>query len=178
MGGGVYGMAGTGLFGIKSEKLMERLAEFEEFCMGRRVLSPERFMDINKELSLGTLQYVGRHHLQRQTDGDHLIWVDNTQRPHDLGLADDLDILHQCPGFHRGRTLALAPESDILSTDIIHVALRKAHMTTVTLKDGVEGIGPDFKVALRNAVLKRQLTSQFNKARGFSFWSLFTGGNA
>ena len=35
-----------------------------------------------------------------------------------------------------------------------------------------------FKIALRNAALKRNLKVQFNKARGFSFWDLFAGGSA
>lgn len=160
---------------IKSELLWERLEAFEQFCMGERHLSPEDFTDINKELSIGAVLCIGRHAFKNNRDGRHLIWIDLTDRRHDLGEVTNLNVMSECPGFHRGRTLALTKDADVATTEIIDVPPYRRQMTKVVLEDGSHGIGPDYKMALRNAALKKHLKSQFNKARGFSFWDLLGG---
>ena len=170
-------MLGKSPFDLKSDLLLQQLAEFEQVCLGEKTLSPERFMDINKELSLGAVMYIGRLRKNRTSNGDHLIWTDPEKRVHDLGPVDNLDVLHECPGFHRGRTLAIG-QNEVVCTEVIDIPPFRKQMTKVSLKDGSEGVGPDFKIALRNAALKKHLKNQFNKARGFSFWELFAFGNA
>jgi hypothetical protein len=170
-------MLGKELLNIKSDTLLERLNEFEQSCLGIKTISPERYMDINKELAMGAVLYIGRHRMGRAEDGDHLIWTDPEKRVHDLGPVDNLDVLHECPGFHRTRTLAIG-QHEVVRTEVIDIPPFRKQMTKVFLKDGSEGVGPDFKIALRNAALKKHLKTQFNKAKGFSFWELFAGGNA
>jgi hypothetical protein len=80
-------------------------------------------------------------------------------------------------GFNKVRTLACAKE-EICETEIVAIPHSRHYMTRVKFKDGTQGIGPDFKIAMRNAVLKKELKSQFKKAAGFSLWELFTGGRA
>lgn len=172
----MWEMRKTHPLNIKSETLVEHLTVFEKFCMGETSMTPDQFMTLNKELSMGVVMHVGRHHVRKESDGEHLIWIDPNQRVHDLGHVENIDILHECPGFNKIRTLACSKES--YQTEVIPVPQSRHNMTCVKLEDGTQGIGPDFKIAMRNAVLKKQLKADFNKAKGRSLWELFTGGRA
>lgn len=161
-------------FHMKTDRILERLKEFEMFCMGERHLSPEKFTSLNRDLSLSAILYIGKHRYKTGPDGEHLIWIDLENREHDLGALEDLDVFRECPGFHKTRTQGLG-NADVVETLIVEVPSPRRQATMVKLKDGTTGVGPNYKLALRNAALKRHLKSSFKQASGWNIWKMFYG---
>lgn len=159
---------------IKPEKILRRLKDFELFCLGEKRLTPENFRTLNEELSLSAVLHIGKRHFRREADGKHLIWEGLDNREHDLGPIDNLDITHTCPGFHKTRTLALAGDN-VLESDILTVPPMNKHVTIVRMKDGTSGVGPNYKMALRNAALKMYLKCEFEKANQQDIWKKYYG---
>ncbi len=159
---------------IKPEKVLQRLKDFELFCLGEKPMTPEHFKTLNEELSLSAVLHVGTRRFQRETDGKHLIWEGMDNREHDLGLIDDLNIRQDCPGFHKTRTQALGGD-DILETDTLTIPPHSKRVTIVRMKDGTSGVGPNYKMALRNAALKMHLKCAFEKANQSDIWQQYYG---
>ncbi len=126
-------------------------------------------MDLNRTLSIGAVLHIGKLRYKHARDGKHLIWTGPDNQTHDLGTLKDENIYHEFPGFHKSRTHALG-NKDIQEALIVDVAPSKKHMTVVIMKDGTSGVGPNYKMALRNAALKAHLKKQFHQASGWRFW--------
>lgn len=142
--------------------------------MGQKSLTPEKFTSLNRDLSMGAVMHLGKHRYKTEADGEHFIWTDLENREHDLGTVDDMDVFRECPGFHKLRTLGLG-NADVMDILIVDVPSPRRQATMVRLKDGTAGIGPNYKLALRNAALKRHLKSSFDRAGGWNLWKLFYG---
>lgn len=144
-----------------TKMIQNHLHEFEEFCLGNTLLSPQKFRALNEELSIGAVLLVGKRRYQRTKSGTHLIWRGLDNKEHDMGLVDDIRTLKNYPGFHVKTSLSLG--NDMVSdTQILPTHDGKKNVTQVTLRDGSIGIGPDYRIALRNAALKMCLKSKFN----------------
>jgi len=159
---------------MKPEKVLRRLKDFELFCLGEKKLSPENFKTLNEELSLSAVLHIGKRHFRREADGKHLIWQAPDNREHDIGRIDDLNIRQTCPGFHKVRTLALSG-GDMIESDEITLPNMKKQVTIVKMKDGTTGIGPNHKMALRNAALKMYLRAAFEKNNKQDIWKRYYG---
>ncbi len=159
-------------FKISAEKVLSILEDFEAFCLGKKLMSPEQFMDINQDLSISTVLHVGSSRTERHDDGNHLIWAapDNTE--HDLGPLESLNVTRDYPGFHRTRSLCLG-HTQVEDNELMHVPNTDRNITKVRLKDGTIGYGTDYKIALRNAVLKANLKNSFTKANPPNLWKMF-----
>jgi hypothetical protein len=118
--------------------------------------------------------HIGQHKFKDGPEGRHLIWIAPDAQEHDLGPAAHQDLFLECPGFHRGRTHALG-QKEVQASDVIDSPVCGKSFTVVKLKDGTQGIGPNYKMALRNAALKRTLQSQFTRASGKSLWDRLSG---
>lgn len=158
----------------QGDELLSLLKDFELFCLGEKHLSPEQFQDINRELSLNAVLHIGTHRYQNTPDGKHLIWAGTDSREHDLGAADDPNVLRDYPGFHRTRSLALGHEQ-VEENTIINAPRRSQQVTMVKMKDGTTAVAPNYKLALRNAALKIHLKHQFNKHNRMDIWEKIYG---
>lgn len=147
---------------IKPRKILAKLKEFENFCLGKKKLSPEQFQSLNSELSMGAVFHIGKRRFSKQLDGKHLLWTGLDDREHDLGPVNRLDIKHTGPGFNRGSTMSLGNDM-VEDSDVLEIPALKKQVSVVRLKDGNVGIGPNYKIALRNAALKMHL-NQAHKA--------------
>lgn len=156
------------------ETLLQYLESFEEFCRGGLNMTPQSFREINHELSIGAVMHIGKHRFKVSDNNMHLYWQGLDEREHDLGPVHNANIIRDYPGFHKSRTHALGHE-DVVSDSIEKVKGRRGTYTVVTLKDGTEGVGPNYNLALRNAALKLVLKSAFNRASLFSYWTRFWG---
>ena len=155
----------------RQKKLLNHIDTFEEFCLGKRAYTPSAFRAINEELSLGAVLMLGRHRLQRERDGNHLLWKGFDKREHDLGPVNEANIMRDFPGFHRKRSLSLG-NKDVKETQIVPHPQGKGNLSIVIMKDGTVGIGPDFRIALRNAALRMHLKARFNFAAMLSGWKV------
>ena len=159
---------------VKPEKVLRKLKDFELFCLGEKKLTPETFKTLNEELSLSTVLHSGQRYFRRDHDGKHLIWESTDRRRHDLGCINNLNIMRDCPGFHKARTLALGADY-VAKSDVVDTIPNRRPFNIVTLKDGTQGVGPDYKMAMRNAVLKMHLRSAFEKANKKDIWKQYYG---
>ena len=159
---------------MKPEKVLRRLKDFELFCLGEKKLSPEVFRSLNEDLSLSAVLHIGKRHFRKDADGKHLIWQGHDEREHDLGPIDNIKITQDCPGYHKTRTLALAGDQ-VLKSDVINIPPSRKQVTVVKLKDGTTGVGPNYKMALRNAALKMHLKCAFEKANRADVWKRYYG---
>jgi hypothetical protein len=157
---------------ISAEKILSILEDFEQFCLGKKLMSPEQFMDINQDLSINTVLHVGATRTEWREDGNHLIWAAPDKSEHDLGPMDDLNVLRDYPGFHRMRSLCLG-QSEVAGNELLHVPGTDRNITMIRLKDGTVAYGTDYKIALRNAVLKANLKKHFDKANPPNLWKIF-----
>ena len=151
---------------ISTKQTSANLEEFESFCLGEKHLSPEKFRLLNIELSIGAVLHVGRRYWRDDDDGRHLIWEGTDEREHDLGSITNMHVMRDYPGFNRTRTLALGHDH-VESHEVIE-GDSFGSITQVKMKDGTIGVGPNYKMALRNAVLKMHLGQK--KRTMFSFW--------
>lgn len=164
--------------GLNTQKLMHNIEAFEQFCMGKNIITPAQFREINEELSIGAVFMIGKHRYVRNGGSKHLIWKGLDGEEHDLGALHQTNIMRDFPGFHARRSMALAGDL-VQDSKVFKIEGVRSSMTCVVLKDGTEGIGPNYRMALRNAALKAHLKSRFNMASLSSLWnSLFGWGNA
>src|SRR6056297_690007 len=140
-------MFGKNFLRMKPEKTLQKLRDFELFCLGKIQLSPAKFRRLNEELSLSTVMTIGSRRYRKDLDGKHLMWFAPDNREHDISPIDNLDITHNGPGFHKIRTLALGADQ-IIEHDLIDTTQHGRHATTVTMQDGTVGVGPNYKMAL------------------------------
>jgi hypothetical protein len=159
---------------IKAAQINALLDDFEGFCLGKRHLRPEQFIEINEELSIGAVLSIGRNRLEWHADGNHLIWTAPDRTEHDLGALEKINVMRDYPGFHRGRSLCLGHD-DVSENDVLNAPGGHWNISMVKLKDGSTGYGPNYKIALRNAALKMHLKRQFALANPMNFWKNFCG---
>ncbi len=158
-----------------SDKILNRLSEFEDYCMAKKNISPENFRALNRELSRLTVENIGKCQYKNASDGTHLLWTGLDHREHDLGNVDSLNVMQNYPGFHKSRTHALGKD-EVESSALMTIPGKRAQVTIVKMKDGTTGIGTDYKIALRNAALKMHLKRSFNKNSTLDKWKkLYSG---
>lgn len=142
--------------------------------MGEQKLHPAKFRDINSELSICAVLIIGKRRYQTSNNNRHLIWVGLDDQEHDLGRADDINVMRDYPGFHAARTSALAGE-DVKETNFIDSPSGNGTLCEVIMKDGSRSIGPNYRMALRNAALKMHLKSHFNAMSLSRIWNGIIG---
>lgn len=153
-----------------AKQLLHHVEVFEDFCLGNKSFSPSKFREINQELSIGAVLLIGKRRYIHSAQGQkNLYWRGLDNREHNLGPVSDANIMRDYPGFHAKRSLSLAHDM-IADSKVEKAPNKKGNITVVTMKDGTIGVGPDFRMALRNAAIKMHLTSKFNY---FSFGDLW-----
>ncbi len=160
-----------------AKKMLNHVDMFEEFCLGKRSYTPSTFRTINEKLSLGAVLMLGKHRYQKERDGNHLIWKGLDQREHDLGPVHEANIMRDFPGFNRKRSLSLGRDN-VKETQIVPHPNGKGTLSIVIMKDGSVGIGPNYRIALRNAALRMHLKTRFNFASLFTLWKIAVCGHA
>ncbi len=144
----------------KPQEILAHLELFEDYCMGKNVLTPEEYKALNIELSIGAVVHIGRKLFKNYNDGKHLIWISPDNKEHDMGLINNIDVFRDYPGFNRSRSLCLGKDM-VDRYEVIEIE-GKGNITRVVMEDGSFGIGPNYRMALRNAALKMHLTQRFN----------------
>ena len=157
-----------------TKQILEHIEDFELFCMGEKKITPTEFRNINQELSVGAVLMIGTHRFQRDENGKRLIWRSLDDSEYDLGHLHDANVMRDYPGFHSKRSQSLGGES-IVDSKIIRQAKGRGSATMVIMKDGSTGIGPDHRMALRNAVLKMHLKDSFNTFSLSNLWKQVWG---
>ncbi len=160
-----------------AKKLLNHIDTFEEFCLGKRTYSPSIFRAINEELSVGAVLMLGKHRYQKERDGNHLLWKGMDEYEHDLGPVHEANIMRDFPGFHKKRSLSLG-NTRVKETQIVPHPNGKGNLSIVIMKDGTVGIGPNYRIALRNAALRMHLKAKFNFASLFALWRTAVCGHA
>lgn len=151
------------------KKILNKLKDFENFCLGTINLSPEEFKKLNMELSIGAIFHIGKRRFLKNEDGKHLLWTGLDKQEYDLGPIHKLNIFRTGPGFHRGSTFSLDNDS-VTKNEIMEIPGLKKQISIVTLKNGSVGVGPNYKIALRNAAIKSQLKNAFKFANPPDAW--------
>tara|TARA_B100001989_G_C24535773_1_gene464291 strand:+ start:1093 stop:1602 length:510 start_codon:yes stop_codon:yes gene_type:complete len=157
-----------------TKKILKNIEAFERHCMGESLMSPERFREINMELSVGAVVTIGKYRFRNAGDGKHVFWIGADGEEYDLGYAHDVNVFRDYPGFHGQRSVALAGDK-VAESKVIHIAGVKGSVTVVTMLDGSVGVGPNYRMALRNAALKMHLKSYFNRLSLASIWGRIMG---
>ncbi|MGH1377483.1 MAG: hypothetical protein ACRBB3_01555 [Alphaproteobacteria bacterium] len=152
-----------------AKKMLGHVDRFESFCMGKISYSPSEFREINEELSIGAVLMLGKHRYQKNDNGRHLLWQGLDEQEYDMGLTHDAHVMRDYPGFNAKKSRSLEGNM-VADSTVISGPNGKGNLSVVTMKDGTVGIGPDYKIALRNAALKLHLKSKFNK---FSLATMF-----
>lgn len=142
--------------------------------MGQEKYTPHHYRAINEELSISAVLMLGKMKLRQDMNGKRVIWKGLDHQDYDLGYAHNAKVMRNYPGFHRRSAKALGA-NEIQEICIIPKASGKGNISKVILKDGTEGIGPDYRIALRNAVLKRHLLNQFNTSSLSHVWNRVWG---
>lgn len=153
-----------------AQKLFNHLKTFESFCEGQANISPEEFRELNEEISISTVLLLGTRRYEKTPKGRRLFWRSNDQNEYDLGLVRDAKILRDYPGYNARCSLSLGAGKTIES-HIIPAPRGKGTLLEVTLEDGSSAIAPNYRMALRNAVLKMHLKSQLNNKRFVNLWN-------
>lgn len=159
---------------LSTKRILHDIEEFERYCMGKSRITPARFRSINEELSIGAVLMIGKHRFVRNGSVKHLIWAGLDGEEYDLGAAHRSNVCRDFPGFHGKRTLALG-ENMVRENTVIKVAGVQGNLAVVTMEDGSTGIGPNYRMALRNAALKMHLKSRFNRVSLASIWGMIMG---
>lgn len=159
---------------VNPKKVLSKLQEFENFCLGKKRLTPEEFKALNIELSMGSVFHIGKRRFLKELDGKHLLWTGLDGREHDLGPLHKLNVMQQCPGFNRTLTRSL-DNNIVKDNDTLEIPHLKKQVSIVRLKDGSVGVGPNYKLALRNAALKMHLKKSFMLSNPPDAWKEFYG---
>jgi len=155
-------------------KILAHIEEFEKFCTGQKKHTPSEFRKVNRELSIGTALLIGKHRYQRDEEGKRLIWRGLDNKEYDLGHIHDANIMRDYPGFHARHCQSLSANS-VQESKVIRIADGKKSITTVTMQDGSTGIGPNYRMALRNAALKMHFKKEFNTFSLSNLWNQVWG---
>lgn len=158
----------------RAARILAMIHDFEMFCMGTKNFSPAQYRSINEDLSIGAVLHIGKCRFESREDGRHVIWSAPDLRDYDLGAIDQLNVMRDYPGFHRTHSLALGHDK-VADAHLMVVPRLRRNVTVVTMKDGTVGIGPNYRVALRNAALKMHLTRAFEEASLNAFWKRLHG---
>ncbi len=157
-----------------ASQMLDNINEIEAFLMGKRKFSPTKFREINADLSVGAVLMLGKRRYEKSAEGRRLFWQGLDEHEHDMGLVHDANITRNYPGFKAKASRSLGG-SHVLNNKIITAPNGKGSLSIVTMQDGSEGIGPNYKIALRNAALKMHLKSQFNCLSLASLWNKILG---
>lgn len=160
-----------------AKKMLNHIDTFEEFCLGKRNYTPSTFRAINEELSVGAVLLLGKHRFQKERDGNHLMWKGLDQCEHDLGPVHEANVMRDFPGFHKKRSLSLG-KSSVKETQIVPHPNGSGNLSIVIMKDGSIGIGPNYRIALRNAALRMHLKARFNFVSLLTLWKMAVCGHA
>ncbi len=166
-------MIGLHSFELDKTQILSRIEDFEQFCLGKRHMTPEEIRALNEEISIGALIVVGKYRFQKIENEVHLFWVSPDKYEHSLGPVNKLNVMRDCPGFHRTRSLALGHEY-VETSSQMHVANTQSNISVVKMKDGSMGYGPNYKVALRNAALKMHIRNALESVNPFGFLKMFS----
>ena len=60
---------------VNPKKVLSKLQEFENFCLGKKRLTPEEFKALNIELSMGSVFHIGKRRFLKELDGKHLTGI-------------------------------------------------------------------------------------------------------
>ena len=162
------------MFGLHSlrvspKKVLAKLHDYENFCLGRKNLSPKEFKALNEELSVGAVLHIGKRRYAKGLDGKHLIWTGLDNREYDMGPVHKLEIFRNGPGFSRNPTMSLGNDL-VTENETLEIPSIRKCVSIVKLNDGSVGIGPDYKTALRNASIKMHIGCSFDKANPKDAW--------
>ena len=91
-----------------------------------------------------------------------------------MGFLHKTNINRDYPGFNSKRSRALGG-NHIKNNEVISSPNGNGNISVVTMKDGSTGIGPNYRIALRNASLKMHLKSQFNYLSLATLWNKILG---
>lgn len=152
---------------IFPEKLIERLEQVELHMLGDPGLTEDRFQTMNEELSVCSVLYVGERKFRRHRNEKHLIWITPDREEHDLGPITRLNVTRDYPGFHYLRTLAMGQDK-VCDHEKITLPSTGLTINSVMMDDGSVGVGSTYRLALRNAALKkrlREITSRPSRLR-------------
>lgn len=155
-------------------KLLGQLNAFEDFCLGKEVLSPSEFRSLNEELSVGTVLMIGSRRYEKTSAGNRLFWKSFDQREYDLGYVRDANIVRDYPGYNSKTSISLSSGLTIES-QIIPSPRGKGTVYKVILEDGTEAIAPNYRMAVRNVILKSHLTKKFNHFSLSALWARVWG---
>ncbi|MCB1784131.1 MAG: hypothetical protein KDI13_09050 [Alphaproteobacteria bacterium] len=153
---------------------MTYIDEFEQSCMGKKKISPSRFREINAELSIGAVLLIGKHRFYKDNKGKGLLWRGLDGREYDLGLIQYTNIMRDYPGFNATSSLALG-KKDVAESKVVDIPGSRHNVSVVTMKDGSTGIGPNYRIALRNAAIKMHIKAHFNRYSILSLWERMWG---
>lgn len=159
---------------LSAKKILHHIEEFERYCMGKTDLTPARFRSLNEELSIGAVLNIGRHRFVRNEGVKHLIWQGLDGEEYDLGATHRSNVVRDFPGFHGKRSLAVG-ENLVKENTVIKIAGMRGNLSVVTMQDGSIGIGPNYRMALRNASLKMHLKVRFNRMSLSGIWGMVMG---
>lgn len=157
-----------------AQKLLHQLDAFENFCSGKDALSPHEFRSLNEELSIGTVLMLGSRRYEKTPEGNRLFWKSFDEREYDLGYVRDAKVLRDYPGYNARSSLSLKA-GHCLSSEVIPSPRGKGTVYRVVLEDGTEAIAPNYRMAVRNVILKRHLMQQFNTFSLASLWDRVWG---
>lgn len=152
-----------------TKKILDQLDQFEKFCLGQEVLHPSKFRDLNNELSVSAVLMIGKLRFQKHNNVRHAIWLGLDEQEYDLGNADDINVMRDYPGFHAARSMALG-HNHVAETKFIEHPRGDGSLCEVIMKDGSRAIGPNYRMALRNAALRMHIKNQFNKLSLARVW--------
>ncbi len=157
-----------------AKRLLHHIEVFEAFCTGDELYTPDKFREINQELSVGAVLMIGRHRYQKDIDGKHLLWRGLDDNEYDLGNVNNANVMRDYPGFHAKRSLSLG-SNHVINSEIIPAPHGRGNLCIVTMEDGSTGIAPNYRMALRNAALKMHLTAKFNHFSLANVWNRVWG---
>ncbi|MGB4056996.1 MAG: hypothetical protein WBK77_02805, partial [Alphaproteobacteria bacterium] len=161
-------------FETDKQQILLHLENFEHFCLGKKYLSPGEVQSLNEELSIGAIVHIGKYKLQKKGEDVYVVWRSPDGGEHDLGPIDKLNVMRDCPGFHRSRSLALGHDY-VETSGQVTASDGHSQVSVVKMKDGSTGYGPNYKVALRNAALKMHLKGAFERANPSGLWKMIYG---
>lgn len=142
-----------------AKTLINHIETFEAFCDGKEHLSPQQFRTLNEELSVATVLMIGKRRYQKTTEGKRLYWSTPNGKEHDLGLARDAKIMRDYPGYNARCSISLAGDKEIESV-VIPAPRGKGTLMQVTLEDGYSAVAPNYRMAVRNAMLKKHINDK------------------
>ncbi len=156
------------------QKLLHQLSAFEDFCMGTDALSPDEFRMLNEDLSVGTVLMIGSRRYEKTSEGSRLYWKSFDQREYDMGYVRDAKVMRDYPGYNAKTSLSLSA-GHLISSQIVPSPRGKGTVYRVELEDGTEAIAPNYRMAVRNVILKKHLKSQFNSFSLADLWGRVWG---